>query len=386
MLNVLWLVSWYPSRVDAFNGDFIERHAHAVSAFVKLTILYIVKDERLVKGKVDVEKTTAGNLTVYKVYYGKSASNQLAEQFFSFRKYTQLQKQLYQQIEADEGKPALVHVHVAMKAGMLAMYLKQNFAIKYVVTEHWSGYFKESLPNVYEGNAFLKRLNKKVLAGADKLFPVSENLGASINKNFVPVQYQVIPNVVNTLFFNYQPSPHARFRFIHPSMMNANKNPFKILEAFAAMQNKGYNIELLMAGNLDETLISYAKALKLKEDTVVFKPAIAYKEVATEMQQSTALLLFSNYESLPCVILEALCCGLPVISSNVGGIAEVITSKNGILVGAGDISGLIGAMCYLIDNYVSFDRKLISENAVSKFNYTVVGQTHLDAYTKLLQP
>ena len=45
MTNVLWLVSWYPSRLDSFTGDFIERHARAVSKYVKLTVLVILKDE-----------------------------------------------------------------------------------------------------------------------------------------------------------------------------------------------------------------------------------------------------------------------------------------------------------------------------------------------------
>jgi hypothetical protein len=49
MNNVLWLVSWYPNRLDAFDGDFIERHAIAVSRFAKLTVLLVVKDEHLKK-------------------------------------------------------------------------------------------------------------------------------------------------------------------------------------------------------------------------------------------------------------------------------------------------------------------------------------------------
>ena len=57
MINVLWLASWYPNRTDIFNGDFIERHAIAVSAFVKLTVLVVIKDRPLKAGEVEIEKT-----------------------------------------------------------------------------------------------------------------------------------------------------------------------------------------------------------------------------------------------------------------------------------------------------------------------------------------
>ncbi|MEJ7675780.1 MAG: hypothetical protein WKF59_24510 [Chitinophagaceae bacterium] len=44
MSYVLWLVSWYPNKTDAFAGDFIERHAKAVSLNSKLIIIFVTKD------------------------------------------------------------------------------------------------------------------------------------------------------------------------------------------------------------------------------------------------------------------------------------------------------------------------------------------------------
>jgi glycosyltransferase involved in cell wall biosynthesis len=44
-----------------------------------------------------------------------------------------------------------------------------------------------------------------------------------------------------------------------------------------------------------------------------------------------------------------LCCGLPVISSNVGGIPEVISKENGILVQSENIADLAGAMIQMIE-------------------------------------
>ena len=386
MYNVLWLASWYPSKVDSFAGDFIERHAFAVGSFVKLTVLFIVKDETMEQGQSIVEKIQHNNHVVYKVYYGKSSSNNLLKRILSYKTYRQLQKKMYKQIVSEIGKPDLLHVHVAMKAGMLARYLKRKFRIPYFVTEHWSGYFKESVPNVYSGNWLINNQNKKVLNNANFLFPVTKNLGNTINKNFTKVKYVVIPNVVNTDLFFYKPFQPERFRFIHPSSMDDNKNPQGILRACKKAKVMGYDFELLMVGKLDDSILEMAKQLDLSKDFVTFKPAISYAEVAKEMQHSSALLLFSGFESLPCVILEAFCCGLPVISSRVGGIDEVIDNENGILVESGKVEELVVAICKMIDNYADYNRHSIAQKAAQKFSYDVVGQQYFDQYKRLLNP
>ncbi len=44
MYNVLFLASWYPSKVDPFDGDFIERHAKSISLTNRVFVIYVVKD------------------------------------------------------------------------------------------------------------------------------------------------------------------------------------------------------------------------------------------------------------------------------------------------------------------------------------------------------
>ncbi|MEO6549160.1 MAG: glycosyltransferase, partial [Ferruginibacter sp.] len=354
--RVLWLTSWYPSRVGPFDGDFIERHARAVSRFTKLTVLYIVKDQLLKNNAVEIEKTKEGNLSVYKVYYGKSVRGGWLEQFLSYRKYKQLQRQLYQQIVAENGYPAIVHVHVAMKAGLLALWIKKKYIIPFVVTEHWSGYNPQTHPNIYDGNALIRTFTKNILTQATMFLPVSDSLGNMVCKYLTTVRYKVVPNVVDTSSFNYTHSTLKRFRFIHPSSMIDIKNPEGILSACKMVKDLGYTFELLMIGGQSVSLVALADELGLSKE-LIFEGAVSYQEIAVRMQQSSALLMFSHFENLPCVVLEALCCGLPVVSSSVGGIPELIDEHNGILVESGDTAALAAAMMRLIDNYPLFDRK-----------------------------
>ncbi len=69
------------------------------------------------------------------------------------------------------------------------------------------------------------------------------------------------------------------------------------------------------------------------------------------LRRTDILVLPSFAENLPMVILEAFAHGVPVVSTPVGAIAEVIDDgRNGLLVPAGDVAALAGALKKLLDN------------------------------------
>jgi len=102
------------------------------------------------------------------------------------------------------------------------------------------------------------------------------------------------------------------------------------------------------------------------------------------MQLANALVMFSNYENMPCVILEALCSGLPVISSNVGGIAEIINESNGYLVSSKNEQSLYEAMIFLLKNYQQFNLVKISDDASNLSSYKTIGKEITEVYGKVV--
>lgn len=383
MKKALWLVSWYPSRVDEFNGDFIQRHARAAAIYCNVDVIYVVKSEKRLTNS-PVEKY--GNLNEQIIYYYSPATGiRLLDRFLSQLKYKRIYRQAVQEYIKLNGKPDIVHVHIAMKAGLTALWIKRKWGVPFVVTENWTGYYKQSVPSVYEQNWYLQKMNKKVLKEAGMFLPVTDDLGKTVRQNFVDIPYKVIPNVVNTDLFYYKSFNVAKFRFIHFSYMNYQKNPEGILAATARLKEMGYDFELLMIGNNDKRLSEIAGKYGLSGSDVQFRSAIPYTEVASEMQKASVFLLFSRFENLPCVILEALCCGLPVISSKVGGIAEVLNEENGILVESEDTEQFAFAMKRMMDSSHLYNRELISEKAIEEFNYRTVGKQMSDQYN-LLSP
>ena len=377
---ILWLPSWYPNQLTPFDGDFIQRHAQAAALFSNIYIIRIVPDKDATIAKnIKTEIKKQNNLTEHIVYYKRSTS--LFGNVLGAFKEIGLYRRAIKNCIKQNGKPSLVHVHVAVKAGLLALWIKRKYKIPFLVSEHWTIYQPGSPDEFRKRSFFFRQFSRRIIKKSNLLLTVSNDLGQQIGKIVFPKKFHIIPNVANETYFHFKPHNTSKFRFIHVSDMNSHKNVEAILENFAIVQKSFPDIELVLVGLIDNKLVRIVENMGLLNKAVFFCGEIAYKKVATEFQNSNALVLFSLFENQPCVIIEALCCGVPVISSPVGGIPEIITPANGIL--TNDCS-LADAMKLMIKDYRLFDPEKISEDARSKFSYSVVGKMFYDIYNSAL--
>lgn len=372
--TIIWLPSWYPNRYAPFNGDFIQRQARATAAFRRIHVLFVCKGSTDMQESIAFERHETGLLTETIVYYRPVTTGiKLLDRLLSIRKLLQLGTQLIEdQLRAD-GTPSCIHVHVALWAGLLALRMRRRYGIPYMVTEHWTGYDASSDQSVYRRDKLFQIATKKVLKGASLIVPVSQHLGAQIKSAWSSAPQKVIPNVVDTRFF-HQGVPHPdRFYFVHVSLMNHQKNPEAILRAFAGL-HLPESVVLRMVGPCSESLQQLAASLGLAT-RVEFTGEVGYEEVARSLSAGHCFVMFSRYENLPCAILEALCTGLPVITSRVGGIPEIINESNGILVDPGNEEALQDALEWMFKNHSKFDRNAIAGSACAMFNFQTVGQS-----------
>ncbi len=387
MNKVLFLASWYPSKVDAFDGDFIERHAKCASLYNQVFVVYLVKDPSIKKGKFKVNKQISKNLISYIGYYPYSVFKKgVFEKIHSNLLAKRLFKLIFKNIIMEYGMPEIVHLNVLMKAGLFALSLKKKYKLPYVLTENWTGYYPERKDGYLQKSFFYKYLSKKVYKNCDLPLPVTKSLGEKMNELFgIEKTFKVIPNVVNTgLFYPSFENKNTKKRFIHISTLGYHKNIWGILNTIEKLYKKRKDFELYVAGNASGEIFQWAKDKGLFGNCIFFTGLIPYKEVAENLRKVDALIMFSRYENLPCVILEALCSGLPVISTDVGGIREVINEENGILIKSEKEGELLDAMNYLLDNLNKYDKQKIASSAKEKFNYEVIGKQFDEAYKAVI--
>ncbi|MBI5371806.1 MAG: glycosyltransferase [Sphingobacteriales bacterium] len=380
--KLLWLCSWYPSRTDPFNGDFIQRHARAAALYNDIYVIHAAVEEQGEAGGSRSEIIKGEGLTEHILYFKKKAS--LAGRLLAHFRWSVLVKKAIRAYIRENGLPGLVHVQVPMRAGLPAMWMKRKYKVPYLVTEHWGIYNEVEVLN-YEGrSALFKKLTKSIFGGAASFISVSRYLAEGVNRLVLKKEYQVIPNVVDTRLFYYKSRSAEAFRFIHVSNMVPLKNTEGILRAFKQLIAEIKEAELVMVGNPDDSISRLAFSIGLPVDKVIFKGELPYPQVAAEMQAAASLVLFSNIENSPCVIGEALCCGLPVIATRTGGIPELLSGENGVLVTPGAEDELVSAMRQLIMNFAQYDREKIAEAARGKFSYEVVGLKMDEIYSDVL--
>jgi len=378
-LTVLWLTSWYPTEAEPFNGDFIQRHAKAAALYNNIYVVHVGGSSFETSSINQTQENLVENIILYKSRRG------LIGKFFNHWKWQKLFKNAVSDYIQKHGKPDLVHVHVPVKAGLIALWLKRKFNIPYIVTEHWGIYNDVLKENFNDRPEWFKKITKKIFSNAVACSSVSKFLADKIQYYVSDkLNFAIINNVANTDFFYPAQKHSTKFRFIHVSSMIDLKKAEIILTVFSESDELKNNAELMMVGSTNGFIQTMAGDLGLLNKSVFIKKEVPYKSVAEEMQKADCLVLFSEMENSPCVIAEALCCGLRVIATKVGGIPELVNEGNSILVEAGNNKQLESAMLKMKNNYTIYDKNKIAEAAKNRFSYPVIGKQFDELYQSVL--
>jgi glycosyltransferase involved in cell wall biosynthesis len=387
-MKVLWLCSWYPNSQDVFDGDFIERHAKALSFLQQVDVIHVVQNPLLAKEvQSSTEEYTGNNYKAAVVFVPVAQTGfSFLNKFFFNRQY---QKQLISAIEKyiqEKGMPDLVHVHVPVKAGFGALWLKKKYKVPFVVTEHYNIYHTNGNQNLSSYSGYFRYLTAKVFQVSTKIITVSHYLGKSIQQAAVKKEYTVIPNVVDTNLFNYQPRQKSEqvFRFLHVSNLTDIKNPRLMLEAIQLFCKTDLQAEFVFIGNKDDVYVKEAAAMEIPGERIRFMGELPYAQVAAQMQQADAFFLFSKSETFSCATAEALCCGLPVVAPATGALPELLNETNAELVEPGNVAAFVAALQKIKEEYSRFNRIEISNAASAKYNYATVAKQIRDVYKEVL--
>lgn len=380
-LNILFLASWYPNNLLPKNGNFIQQHAFAVAHHCNVAALHIIANNQT-EDFILEEKTVNGVLEVI-IYYKKIDSN---IPILSHLKKLNVRHQAhllgYNRIVEKIGKIDVTHLNVVFPAGNFALYLKKKHHIPFIITEHWTALqksFVAALPFL------VKKMATKAFNQAAVICPVSEDLVNAIKCISSNTNYEVVPNVVNTSIFNYHEKSLTK-KILHVSnLKNEHKNITGIIDTIKELSKIRDDFFISIIGDGDyEYFIRYAEKMELPKHLYNIEGAKSYQEIAKLMQTHDLFLLYSNYENLPCVIAEALVCGLPVLTSNVGGTAEMVDKSNGIVIPAANNKVLLNELNTLLDNLAHYDKTAIAENAAKKYSYESVGNQFLEIYKRIL--
>ncbi len=375
-MKVLFLTAWYPHRYDAMAGLFVRKHAEAVSRFADVEVLYIHFDAQIQKTEfVEQQFGTVRELLIY-VPERKGFLSKIRNYFAYFSALFAGLKRLQ--------CPDITQVNVVGKHAFAALWLKFRYRIPYVVVEHFTRY----LPQNFQYKGFVnKRMSELIVKNASCILPVSNMLGERMKAlGLKNNNYQRIDNVVDDFFYQVVPKkPRNKKRFVNITCFTDEaKNMSGILRAAKQLSIQRSDFELIMIGTGRDFLKmkELCETLNFPENMVYFTGEQTPAQVCEWLQQSDFFLLFSNYENAPVVISEALAVGIPVISTNVGGISEMISDENSIFVESKNEQDLAEKLSWMLDNCQNYNRDVIRKCG-ERYSYESVGNAFQELYKKI---
>lgn len=373
--KVLCLSSWYPNQLKPTEGNFVEQHLKAASQIADVALIHVVLSDQ--HQTITLQEKTAPYYQ--KVIYIPRSKVFLVGKLIAY--FQLLMAYWKHALLTPIGKPDLIHGAVLYPVGLIGLMLKLRFRKPLLFTEHWTCYHEYTQP---QPSLWQKMMLKFIGNRSQLILPVSLDLAAAMQRFGIKRTMKVIANVVNTdLFVPQAQKAHANFRFVHVSSLDPIQKNFHLLvNAFYELKKQQNNVELHVVSDGD--FEPYRKAL----DGLDFTSSIHFhgpqdpEGVAAIMQFADAFVLSSRYENLPCVLLEALATGTPMIATNVGGVAEIINSGNGILVPSEDKKALLAAMQAIQQK--SYDADQMHQEAVLKYSQNAIAAQLAAAYQQVL--
>lgn len=247
---------------------------------------------------------------------------------------------LFDQIE-------IVHIHGATKGSFwrktIFIYLSKLFRKKVIYHIHGANYklFYPKYP----------RTITHVIKKCDLVIALSESWKDFFEKNIRPRKIEVLKNVVeNPRKRSITKEPFCVLVFL--GRLGVRKGIYDLLEVIHQNSDKyrGY-LKLYCGGDGEvDKFLALLKEYQL-EDMVQYVGWIKGEKKYELLSKADAYVLPSYNEGLPISILEAMSYKLPIISTNVGGIPEILENgKNGFLIEPGDKKALEKALDAIINS------------------------------------
>lgn len=178
-----------------------------------------------------------------------------------------------------------------------------------------------------------KQLMSELMKRSDIVTTVSQQVALEIIEYYDPkIKPVIIGNAVQQNFFMPSTVKSESDYVLYVGRLGYGKGLFDILECAKMLDKSDLTFILVGSGELERKLKKMVQIAKSKTK-IVFKGQLDQKELLKLYQNALAVIISSGYESGPLVLLEAMACGTPVISTRVGLVPDVVKNwENGIII------------------------------------------------------
>jgi glycosyltransferase involved in cell wall biosynthesis len=376
--RVLYLTHDYPSPELPVSGIFIREHARAaLAAGVDVRVVHLDRSPGR-RGLFDQVRVAGEEIPTLRVRYRRYGRP------LSYAAYLAGAHAAFRRLRREGFDPDVLHAHHFL-AALPGLALKAVYRKPLVYTDHWTIFLPEN-PDRLSPAMF--RAAKLALERADLVLPVSRAWADAVARAGVQARFRIVPNVVDTSLFGLAGDgrnggpPYRLLTVSH--LKRGAKGIDVLLQALAALRDEGLDLRLDLVGEGDERPGYEELAGRLHLDSAVaFRGNLPKTEVAELMRRADLFVLASRYENSPCVLIESMASGLPVVATRVGGVPELVDGTAGVLAEPGDPAAFAGAVREALGRLGSFERPEMARRAAERFGREHVGKLLADVYAEV---
>ena len=210
----------------------------------------------------------------------------------------------------------------------------------------------------------------------------------AILKILPELDIHVIPNIVDTDFFKpnrLKDYNDNNVKFLTIGNLNKNKGHELLIDAFYRVLKVNQDATLDICGDGEEKrkLSEKIQFLNL-ENKVKLTGHLSKLQILEKLQESDCLVHTSYFETFGVVLIEAMSCGIPFISTKSGGPEDIYEEKVGYLIEAGNVEALSEAMVKFIQQKNTFSQSELRSIAFNKYGRKPIFDKLIKIYSKTI--
>jgi glycosyltransferase involved in cell wall biosynthesis len=302
-------------------------------------------------------------------------------------------------------KPDVVHIHsTTLFSFVLYLFLRTTTKLNLFVTIH--GLSHVELSNRYKTEKSLRLYSKYLIQSLVEFSFVSlcprfivdtgyvEERLKEYKRDFKIVRMPrcvIIPQGINQRFFELKKSSHKTSNFLSIGAFSSRKGHLKLIEAFEFVLQSLPSFRLDIVGTVSDQLYFDAVRRKILEkglETSVFlHPNIKNEDLERLLAEARVFVLQTQEESQGIVFCEAMAVGLPIITTNVGGVPYILENEtNAFLSSYGDVVKFASHIINLISK-PDLEEQMIEENLKKSnlFDWKMIADLVVKEYKCLCQ-
>ncbi|NLG17166.1 MAG: glycosyltransferase family 4 protein [Fibrobacter sp.] len=285
-------------------------------------------------------------------------------------------------------KPDIIHVFFALPTGPLGWLARKIFKIPYVVSL-LGGDVPGFLPDqIGIHHRILKGISHAVWKNASHVVANSSGLCRLAVRTFPDIPVEVISNGISTQDFYplaKQPARKDKLRLLFVARIAPQKGLMVLLRALSliSIDIPKTNIALKIVGEGPDRGMAekYICENDLSE-MCTFAGWVPLQDLCKTYNEADVFVLSSVFEGMPSVVLQALACGKPVISTKVYGSEDLIENgKNGFLVDINSPEQLVSAVKTLYSNPELMEKMgAYAIETACRYDWNEIARCYADIY------